>query len=378
MYKHMNFVQQTLGVQEVYDAYDTNKAKFKLDPYEQPMWCIGPKKQTQVKILKCFAISGVKCGYFWTPSLTEMKTQAIFLAAHANMKNRDDVDIKHMDHIESNAFHKTKDANNAVIQAASQFNCLEFSTPSVTPEAGVAVYQYDKTQGPACAIACPAGTVWRNYFANMLNGTSGQTKHNQINTLFDFEQKIHDFAVQKGLATQLETKHYWTVKNGYIESSEEQLRILNTLLESLTPSQLDELKGTLRIGVQWKTDVWMPDGKHQPVTQTYCSAISIAYSTVNPQSLWAPLAKLILEATYELTMWTTVWNNAQLVLANEISVTNLRPCFLTKVGGGVFGNDPKWICTAINKGAKVIKDAKFPLDIRITHYGQIESAYVNT
>ena len=35
--------------------------------------------------------------------------------------------------------------------------------PSVCPEDGVTRYYADRTQGPACAIACPAATVFRNY-----------------------------------------------------------------------------------------------------------------------------------------------------------------------------------------------------------------------
>jgi hypothetical protein len=32
------------------------------------------------------------------------------------------------------------------------------------PEHGVTVYAGDPTQGPACALACAAGSVYRNYF----------------------------------------------------------------------------------------------------------------------------------------------------------------------------------------------------------------------
>jgi hypothetical protein len=32
------------------------------------------------------------------------------------------------------------------------------------PEHGVTVYSGDPTQGPACALACAAGSVYRNYF----------------------------------------------------------------------------------------------------------------------------------------------------------------------------------------------------------------------
>ena len=32
------------------------------------------------------------------------------------------------------------------------------------PEDGVTIYSADPTQGPACALACAAGSVYRNYF----------------------------------------------------------------------------------------------------------------------------------------------------------------------------------------------------------------------
>ena len=63
----------------------------------------------------------------------------------------------------------------ASFQVASQFNCLEFVSPRMTPEDGIAIYEGDRTQGPACSIACAPATVVRNYFA--------QDGQNAINTL---------------------------------------------------------------------------------------------------------------------------------------------------------------------------------------------------
>lgn len=71
--------------------------------------------------------------------------------------------------------HKQPENANALFQAASQFNLLEMISPSVTPEKGIAQYEYDRTQGPACAISCGAGTIYRNYFAEV-NGKSGKQK----------------------------------------------------------------------------------------------------------------------------------------------------------------------------------------------------------
>ncbi|MDG4949654.1 hypothetical protein NLM59_01845 [Weeksellaceae bacterium KMM 9724] len=78
--------------------------------------------------------------------------------------------------------HRQPENANALFQAASQFNLLEMISPSVTPEEGIARYEYDRTQGPACAISCGAGTIYRNYFVEV-NGQIGQTEDNQIDCL---------------------------------------------------------------------------------------------------------------------------------------------------------------------------------------------------
>ena len=47
-------------------------------------------------------------------------------------------------------------------------------SPNLTPEDGVTCYQNDRTQGPACAIAAGAATIYRNYFVP-LSEDFGQT-----------------------------------------------------------------------------------------------------------------------------------------------------------------------------------------------------------
>ena len=69
------------------------------------------------------------------------------------------------------------------IQVASQFNALEMVDPSVRPEDGVTRYCHDATQGPACALSCPAATVYRNYFC--MPGGKGQGGGNQLDLLGD-------------------------------------------------------------------------------------------------------------------------------------------------------------------------------------------------
>ena len=61
--------------------------------------------------------------------------------------------------------------------------------PKVNPKQGVARYQQDRTQGPACAIAAGAATIYRNYFAPV-NGTHGQTATRQLDALADLGEAL--------------------------------------------------------------------------------------------------------------------------------------------------------------------------------------------
>jgi hypothetical protein len=62
----------------------------------------------------------------------------------------------------------------ATFQAASNFNCLEFCSTNQTAEMGVTGYEWDQTQGPYCALAAGAATVYRNYFVPHSDGARGQ------------------------------------------------------------------------------------------------------------------------------------------------------------------------------------------------------------
>ena len=65
---------------------------------------------------------------------------------------------------DAGALHSTPEHAGALFQVASQFNLLEMTSPHVRPEDGVSRYADDHTQGPACAMAAGAATIYRNYF----------------------------------------------------------------------------------------------------------------------------------------------------------------------------------------------------------------------
>ena len=97
----------------------------------------------------------LNCGQLTTPALVELRSMvdlALFPGKLSLVERVADVQVLHRD--PANA--------GALFQVASQFNLLEMISPEVSPEQGISNYQFDRTQGPACAIACGAGTIYRN------------------------------------------------------------------------------------------------------------------------------------------------------------------------------------------------------------------------
>src|ERR1039458_7800282 len=103
--------------------------------------------------------------------------------------------------------HRSPESAGALFQVASQFNLLEMTGPKVTPEDGVTIYQHDRTQGPACAIAAGAATIYRNYFAQV-GGIDGQTKDRQFDGLADLGEVLSE-ALNQAIAP------LWEMRNGY-------------------------------------------------------------------------------------------------------------------------------------------------------------------
>jgi hypothetical protein len=278
------------------------------------------------------------CGRLETPTLAELRERALTNpATRGRLSARElvaDVQRLHLD--EANT--------GALFQVASQFNLLEMVSPQVTPEQGVGMYEHDRTQGPACAIAAGAGTIYRNYFANV-NGRIGQSADNQIDCLADLGRALgnHDGRL-------------WQMRNGYALASQSGLIEITNRLQGLSPGEIDQFRQLLRIGIQWNTQVTLQDSSHT-VSQAYCSALPVAYTSHEPD-LWAAFARLVLEAAYEATLLAAMLN------ARNNGNNRL---FLTLLGGGAFGNGMEWIVAAILRALNLYKD--FDLDVALVSYG---------
>lgn len=249
------------------------------------------------------------------------------------------------------SMHRKPEFAGALFQVASQFNLLEMTGPAVTPEQGVTRYQGDPTQGPACAIAAGAATIYRNYFA-AVDGLEGQTRERQLDGLA---------LVGAHLCEVLEKRQadLWVMRNGYAMCTREGLAAIADHLAKLNPTQKDTLRALLRIGVH--TNVQVTDQAAEPsafVSQAFCSALPVAYAEhPNRGARWAPFATLILEAAYEATLWAAVLNARH---------TGSRTVLLTSLGGGAFGNDDRWISEALRRALNLTRAAG--LDIRLVSY----------
>lgn len=229
--------------------------------------------------------------------------------------------------------HLAPEQQGALIQVASQFNLLEMTGPSVSPEDGVARYADDHTQGPACAIAAGAGTIYRNYLVPLC-GATGQTSERQVNTLADL-----------GTALGHDDTPPWEWRNGYALCTAAGLTQIKARLDAADESERERLRGLLSIGLHWDVEVTeAPTIPGPRVTQAYCSAMPVAYGS-EPGSAWAPIAQLVLEAAYEATLLAGILN-ARRGASNRVLLTHL--------GGGAFGNDRAWIDTAIKRALALV------------------------
>jgi hypothetical protein len=278
------------------------------------------------------------CGRLETPSLGDLRrrVQSRWQQTGSISVREVVADVQRLHALEANA--------GSIFQVASQFNLLEMLTPEMTPEHGVGIYENDPTQGPACAIAAGAGTIFRNYFVKV-NGQTGQSAVNQIDCLADLGSALDNY-----------NSRLWTMKNGYALASRSGLVEISDRLRRSSESDLDALRQLLRIGVQWNTQVTLDNCTHL-VSQAYCSALPVAYCPHDP-SLWENFARLVLEAAYEATICTALLNSRE---------NGDNRLFLTLLGGGAFGNRIDWITTAIQRALSLYRSAD--LDVALVSCG---------
>eukprot|EP00802_Teleaulax_amphioxeia_P005628 Tamp_05632.p1 GENE.Tamp_05632~~Tamp_05632.p1 ORF type:complete len:426 (-),score=55.65 Tamp_05632:419-1696(-) len=269
----------------------------------------------------------------------------------------------------------------ATFQVASQFNCLEFIDPNKTPEDGIGIYEYDKTQGPACSIACGPATVVRNYFLQ-----DGQHPINNLqDTLAIFPHKyVHvrgGYTIPRTKTSLGDMRQYLDDQGIFRDASTSDNKNqadMSTLLTSTSNSShggakyLRRLMDSVRVGVHRDVEVtssrWgtvLFDQPKQVVTQVFCSACALAYADGGTEYEWEPLARLALDSSYEACLWITLLNACR-----QNSCSGSNTIVLTILGGGAFGNPIHWIADAIGRALYQLQLIEVELDVVINSFSQ--------
>jgi len=268
--------------------------------------------------------------------------------------------------------HANKSLAGSLFQVASQFNTLEMITPEHTPEMGITIYEQDRTQGPICAMACPSGTIYRNYFS--ISGHHPQTETNQINTL----QTIIDKFKQPGYQVN------FVIKNGYIlpETIEDSNKLNGLLTNTLA---LEQMASDVMYAIQEDVPVLLntSEDKQHSVSQIYCSGFPLNYSltTTTLTGLLHPGEQAIIKSqggvgwyAYMnrklIKMITTAMYTATLSHAVNMTITQGKrvKVFLTLVGTGVFGADENFVKGIM--GDVIRKYRMFPIDLYLVKFQQ--------
>ncbi|MGF3026631.1 hypothetical protein ACQVP2_27900 [Methylobacterium aquaticum] len=282
-------------------------------------------------------------GTLTLPSLAELRVAAVGVQRPGRLRlSIVEGDVR--------AMHRLPENQGALFQVASQFNMLEMVGPGITPEEGVTGYAHDRTQGPACAIAAGAATIYRNYLVPC-EGEIGQTAERQLDGLAD----LGDALAQRLGSTRAAL---WTMRNGYALPRQSGLAAIAGHLSRTDEDALDDLRGRLRLGLHTDVDVTDGPAPRQRVSQIFCSALPVAYTRLAREA-WAPFARLVLEAAYEGTLLVGLLNVAR-GASNRV--------LLTRLGGGAFGNADNWIDAAMLRALHLVRERD--LDVAIVSHGR--------
>ena len=306
-------------------------------------------------------LAGWAIGDFYFKELNELREMGIASVGKINKIGK--VNIEHITG-ESRALHSRSENEKAMFQVASQFNCLEFPSARYTPEDGVTSYVNDRTQGPACAVACGAAAVFRNYLVKN-NGQIGQTKNNQLNAMDSVFNLIDN-----------DNRKLLCMKNGYLDcSSSEALEELNSFCLS-NPDKASQMTDVIKVGAHFNSQVTDVDkSKKLFVGQCYCAAPAISYSRCRSGiASWSRFSQIILNAQYEACLWYTILYHERCI--SEGTQREVPKLLLTKVGGGVFGNEHSWITSAMQRTIDIARKHNISIDIKIVHYKTIDEQYL--
>ena len=347
-----------------------------------------------------------RVGKFENPTLGKLKEDALMQLTLKRSEDRDFMRGRPRVRFEvgdvANLL-KDTDFRHATFQVASQFNCLEFINPTKTPEDGIRIYEQDKTQGPACSIACGPATVVRNYFLydgqchiNNIDETLQMFPHEYVRVKGGYTLPVDPTAL-RDMREYLEKKGIFRDASSSNNCNKADMSVLLTSTDDSNGAKyLRSLMDSVRVGVhsdievtssRWGTELCTDPHHlvtqvfctftlylfyfifylitHHIVDQVFCSACSLAYAGTDggTDHEWEPFARLALDSSYEACLWVTLLNACRYG-GKHASKTVV----LTILGGGAFGNPIHWIADAIGRALYQLQLIEVELDVVINSY----------
>ncbi|CAE7943775.1 unnamed protein product, partial [Symbiodinium sp. KB8] len=210
----------------------------------------------------------------------------------------------------------------AMVQIASNFNCLENPSRGCLPDYGGLVENYcvDATQGPAASFGVPAASLLRAHYAfhdpSKPPEEWGQTAKQQVELLGSV------------------AKYFGKCVNGKVTLTGEE--------EALSPSQIGEVAEQIKVGIHRDAQVIFGRGSSEiymgMLEEPYPLVDQVISASVNWRSPGArpaqeqllSLTRAALRAAYEGAYLAAIERGRHLLL-------------LTLIGGGAFGNPQEMI-----------------------------------
>ena len=234
----------------------------------------------------------------------------------------------------------------AVFQVASNFNALESTYHTELPR--LVDYIHDYTQGPFASISAAPGLILRQYYCFWEKFTNTPNKWPM--------QKQNEGKISSDSHINLLERLGVTTQNGYIVSD----------IENITPENFNNFKIGFHSNIQVTSGLAQGDqhqtfyDPNQLINQVFAAAINMGqYRDAEEQ------AKLILKWTYEATLKAAFCKGKKRV-------------FLTRMGGGAFGNDPRWIEDAIIEAIKDPFLANSGLEVILNNFTDEPSIFLKT
>lgn len=253
-------------------------------------------------------------------------------------------------HVDVGSLQADPTNRDAVFQVASNFNGLETASYSsnIVDEL-ITNYTGDPTQGPAASISAAPGTIMRRYFM-FYDVTSQPSKWGQTN-IGEHKVNFLDGLFPK---KDLDLDNDYPNFNGSYETYVTMAGYPRFSATQKSPGGNDDLK--IKIGFHGGVSVTygvrsgdqheniITSNPNQIVNQVFTAAIDLGQGTNPSTKIIKEWAQVVLNAAYEGTL-------------RKAFLARKKKVFLTLIGGGAFGNDIKWIFSAIDRMRDFIKDS---------------------